>query len=181
MPLVASSCLVATSFQRVYGAVMTKSHFWASAAGPTVTSRASPSKRSMTIPFDSGKFLSGSASTTSPTVHFQPLAACLYTLDLLTSSLNCEAHWSEKALTAISSSLLEGKVTGTLPHVIADRDQARLHHPAVHPHPLVVPFDQQAKQLRRLLCRVRVHVDHLAALAAVRHLQLGLAGVDREA
>src|SRR4051794_27926839 len=141
-------------------------------------SRADPSKRSMTTPLASGKFLSGSASITSPTVHFQPLAACLYTLDLLTSSLNCEAHWSEKALTAISSSLLEGKVTGTLPHVIADRDRAWLHHPAVHPHPLVVPFDQQAKQRRCLFGRVRVHGDHLAPLAAARHLQLRLSGVD---
>src|SRR5438477_6086430 len=103
MPLVASSCLVATSFQRVYGAVMTKSHFWASEAGPILTSRASPSKRSITIPFDSGKFLSGSASTTSPTVHFQPLAAVLYVLDLLTSSLKAAAHSSEKAFTAIYS------------------------------------------------------------------------------
>ncbi len=73
----ASSSLVATCFQREYGAVITKSHFWASAAGPTLMSRAEPSNRSITTPFDSGKFLSGSASTTSPTVHFQPLAADL--------------------------------------------------------------------------------------------------------
>src|SRR5205814_10587112 len=77
MPLVASSSLVATCFQREYGAVITKSHFWASPAAPTVMSRADPSNRSMTTPLASGKFLSGSASTTSPTVHFQPLAACL--------------------------------------------------------------------------------------------------------
>src|SRR5437879_13803449 len=82
---------------------MTKSHFWASDAGPTVTSRASPSKRSITIPFDSGKFLSGSASTTSPTVHFQPLAAVLYVLDLLTSSLKALAHSSQQAFTAMNS------------------------------------------------------------------------------
>src|SRR6266852_4558929 len=115
MPLVASSCLVATSFQRVYGAVMTKSHFCASDAGPTFTSRASPSNRSITIPFASGKFLSGSASTTSPTVHFQPLAAVLYVLDLLISSLNCLAHSLEKALTAIASLLTQPK-TRPLPH-----------------------------------------------------------------
>src|SRR6266567_3902250 len=75
MPFVASSCLVATSFHRVYGAVMTKSHFCASAA-PTVTLRALPSYRSITMPFASGKCLSGSASTTRPTVHFQPFPAC---------------------------------------------------------------------------------------------------------
>src|SRR4029077_8432687 len=90
-----------TSFQRVYGAVITKSHFCASAAEPILTSLASPSKRSMTMPFASGKCLSGSASTTRPTVHFQPLAADLYALDLLTSSLNALAHSFEKALTAI--------------------------------------------------------------------------------
>src|SRR5690349_23115730 len=65
-------------------------------------SRASPSNRSMTTPTDSGTFLSGSASTTSPTVHFQPLAADLYVADLLTSSLNRLAHSSEKASTAIA-------------------------------------------------------------------------------
>src|SRR5215472_18659771 len=101
MPLVASSCLVATSFHRVYGAVMTKSHFCASAAAPTVTPRASPSNRSMTMPFASGKFLFGSASTTSPTVHFQPFAADLYVADLLTSSLKADAHSLENAFTAI--------------------------------------------------------------------------------
>src|SRR6266568_834151 len=76
MPFVASSCLVATSFHRVYGAVMTKSHFCASAAPPTVTLRALPSYRSITMPFALGKCLSGSASTTRPTVHFQPFPAC---------------------------------------------------------------------------------------------------------
>src|SRR5437764_5472674 len=101
MPLVASSCFVLTSFQRVYGAVITKSHFCASAAEPTLTSRASPSKRSMTTPLASGKCLSGSASTTRPTVHFQPLAADLYALDLLTSSLKALAHSLEHAFTAI--------------------------------------------------------------------------------
>src|ERR1700674_1944966 len=77
IPFVASSSFIATCFQRVYGAVITKSHFCASLAGPTVMSRASPSKRSITTPRDSGKFLSGSASTTSPTVHFHPFPADL--------------------------------------------------------------------------------------------------------
>src|SRR5919201_1964242 len=106
MPLVASSSLVATCFHREYGAVITKSHFCASAAGPTLMSRASPSKRSMTTPLASAKFLSGSASTTSPTVHFHPLAADLYTLDRLTSSLHCVAHSLENDLTAIFVSSL---------------------------------------------------------------------------
>src|SRR5258708_6316821 len=55
----------------------------------------------MTMPLASGKCLSGSASTTRPTVHFQPLAADLYALDLLTSSLKALAHSLEKAFTAI--------------------------------------------------------------------------------
>src|SRR3954465_2454013 len=100
-------------------------------------------------------------------------------LDLLTSSLNCVAHWSEKAVTAISSSLLEGKgywhpEQGALPHVVADGDAAGFDHPAVNAHPLTGTLPQQAQQRRRLLRRVRVHRDHLAALAATRHLQLGL-------
>ena len=41
-----------------------------------------------------------------------------------------------------------------------------------------MPFDQEAQQLGRLLGRVRVHGDHLAPLAAARHLQLCLARVD---
>src|SRR6202165_27986 len=137
MPLVASSCLVATSFQREYGAVMTKSHFWASDAGPTVTSRASPSKRSITTPLASGNCLSGSASTTSPTVHFQPFAADLYVLDRLTSSLNAEAHSLEKALTAICSSWSQPKPSSRRllrADQVAHGDWSRAHDSAVNAH-----------------------------------------------
>src|SRR5713226_4270154 len=111
---------------------MTKSHFCASAAVPTVISRASPSYRSITIPFASGKCLSGSASTTSPTVHFQPLAAVLYTGDLLTSSLNSLAHSSEKAFTAMfspSSAIRIAACAGSLgtPYDSAHEPQPRRH------------------------------------------------------
>src|SRR5712692_10226005 len=133
MPLVASSWLVATSFHRVYGAEMTKSHFCASEAGPTLTSRASPSNRSITIPFASGKCLSGSASTTSPTVHFQPLAADLYTLERLTSSLNSLAHSFEKALTAMSSLLNQSDLFGAASLVRGGYHSAHEPQPGGHP------------------------------------------------
>src|SRR3982074_1684239 len=115
---------------------MTKSHFCASDAGPTLMSRASPSKRSMTIPLASGKCLSGSASTTSPTVHFQPLAADLYAPDLFTSSLKSEAHSSENALTPICSSRSRKPSSRRLLRAdgVARGDQSGTHHPAVDAH-----------------------------------------------
>src|SRR5258708_4009742 len=102
MPRVASSFSVATSFQREYVPVIANSQALASSAEPTRMSRACPSKRSITTPRDSGKCLSGSASTTRPTVHFHPSPACLYASLRLISSLNAEAHSSENALRAMS-------------------------------------------------------------------------------
>src|SRR5438067_7219501 len=96
---------------------MTKSHLPASSAPTILIVRASPSYRSMKTPLAWGNFLSGSASTTSPTVHFQPLPACLYTDDLLISSLKADANSGLNALIfAISASLLRSptKVTGPL-------------------------------------------------------------------
>jgi len=66
-----------------------------------VTSLASPSKRSMTIPFDSGKCLSLRFDHEAD----RPLPALrriLYALDRLTSSLNSEPISLEKALTAMT-------------------------------------------------------------------------------
>src|SRR5450759_2367871 len=123
MPLVASNSFLPTCFQREYGAVMTKSHFCASDAGPTLMSRASPSKRSITTPRDSGKFLSGSASITSPTVHFHPLAADLYTLDLFTSSFTSVAHSSDANLAMFLLLVPKGKPPAT--RLPTPREQGR--------------------------------------------------------
>src|ERR1700682_5702073 len=124
-------------------------------------SRASPSKRSMTRPRASGKFLSGSASTTSPTVHFQPLAAALYTLDLLTSSFSWSAHSFVKALIAMHTSSSRplgsprrgrGAAAATKlhqPETVARGHAARARHAAVHAHVGVLSFGEQTQQLRR--------------------------------